>query len=161
MNEFNKLRDEIILALKTCPAEIINNARILSRYNYKNRVFPVKKSLICVGIGGIEMFDGAIGDYYGELNANSIMGKEAAINIVFDIYNKDSNVIGEIFALLAGYLLLENTCFNFDKFVCDDIGYSDENMCMHLRINACIKACVSKTQPHVSSSEIMLIRKEI
>lgn len=112
-------------------------AAVAAAYPEKQRPFPLKKPVVTVETGGLDLAPAGLGSYLG--GDAPLYGAYAAVSLLFGIYCEAAEVCNNLFEALCG-ALLDFTELGVMKISCEKTVYDTKTAAYFLSASADIKA---------------------
>lgn len=112
------------------------NAAVVAAYPEKQRPFPLKKPVVTVETGGLDLAPAGLGSYLG--GDAPLYGASASVSLRFGIYCEAAEACGNLFEALCD-ALLDFTELGVIKISCDKTVYDAKIAAYFLSATAEIK----------------------
>ena len=129
----------------------------VSAFRAKPKPNPLIKTLVTVGINGIEILDKALGQYLGIQNGKEVFGKGANICLLLRIHcpvRFGGEKCAEIFSMICNTLVFNDIGYKLNGLNCKDVDFDATSSCFVLDCLLSIDSFVTETTEQLNISNI-------
>ena len=141
----------------------LHGAKAVAEFPSSERVYPLKKPVIAVGIESVALSGGALGGYYGSRpeGGADVYGRSALVTVYFDIHCpvfQGGEGCHAVYEALCDALLLGGCPFGFYRMWCGGVGYDGDTAANRLRVRAALRGAVTGEDTGIALRDFKLIR---
>jgi hypothetical protein len=163
MSFLTKIRDQVITALQASPA--FAGVKVLAEYAPGIRDNPLTQPVISVGIGAVNLSDGAFSNYLGRYGegaaAQDAYGKQASVTLRIGICvprKAGGGRASELFTELADTLYIADGAFALSELTCGEVSFQSNSGGYCLSCIGTLRALAVRTHDAGGSFSNILIK---
>lgn len=143
----------------------LHGAKAVTEFPSADRVYPLKKPVIAVGIESVALTGGALGGFYGSQPGGGadVYGRSALVTVYFDIHCpvfQGGEGCHAVYEALCDALLLGSCPFGFYRMWCGGIEYDGDTAANRLRVRAVLRGAVTREDSSIALREFTVLRNE-
>ena len=157
MGVFDQIIEEIRLSLSE--DESLSDICFVHAYRVNKRANPIKKTYVTLSLAGVEIVNGAFGDFLGRSNGNDLFGKRSNVYIGLNIYCpkiSDGSICSEAFSRICDHFILGDSDINIEELSCKEVKHDVESDSFMLACKLKLNMFVARETQDIEISDIVV-----